>query len=179
MFIHKDITQKQIPVDKGSKDLDTICIRVGNEKYKQFILNSTYREHNGSTSGSDIIGAQQERLRRLVKHWDRLCRMNPDTMLNRNFSIEYLRWACDNYSLRSLVEILEDFTVGRSLIQMVSMPTRIEIYCNILKRSLIDHIYNPNQMKTKRHAVDPLGDSDHLRTRLGKVKQIIHEHMRM
>ena len=74
-----------------------------------------------------------------------------------------LNWDDENYNLKSLASVVQDFLLEESFFQLVKQFTRSEIVRgNNISSSCIDHVYCNSPSKCNTPRVEAAGDSDHL-----------------
>ena len=83
-----------------------------------------------------------------------------------------LSWDDDNYNLRNLSSLVQDFLLEESFFQLIKQYKRSELVRgNVVSSSCIDHIYSNTPAKCDTPIVEAAGDSDHLAVLITKFSK--------
>ena len=151
--------------DNGSQnsDLPTISLEIGLGKEKHTIVNFFYREFTGGVSGLSDMNSQTERLQRQINIWKQLCLINKNFICLGYANICATKWNDESYHLSNLCNMVQNFMLETSCMQLVKGFTRSEVgQGGVVSRSCIDHCYTNNPDKVAAPELIAVGNSDHL-----------------
>ena len=132
-----------------------------------------YREWTSEVTGTKSEQEQEERLTRQVNLWKGLSAMNRDLIISGDANLCAKSWHNPDYYKKNLANIVMDFLLEESIVQLVEEFTRTELKGGNIEKGCIDHIYSNCPNKCSEISVLAAGNSDHLATILTKLSKEI------
>ena len=168
LYVKESMNVNVIKLAISDGDLPSISVEVAKSKEKKTNFNFFYREFTGLNGYSDI-DAQRDRLERQVNHWKQIFRSGRDVVLLGDSNLCATQWTEESYQNHEFVNIIQDFLLEESGVQLVKEYTRSQYVDGVLRRSIIDHCYSQTPEKIIGPFIDAVGNSDHLGVRVIKL----------
>ena len=175
VYVSEQVAAVRKPAADSDSDLPSITLDIGLGREKKTSVNLFYREYTGAVSRENSLVSQLDRFTRQIKQWRNLSDSNRDYVILGDTNICLMDDKNLDKNRSELFNILIDFMIEESAVQLIDNYTRSELVNNIVQRSCIDHIITNIPEKCSNPSIDPVGSSDHMSIEIKKFTRELRQ----
>ena len=146
VYVSQDVKCKQNPLPNGEHHLQSIWLELSFGHSRPHHVNYFYREWTNTVTGSKL--QQMSDLNQLVQGWRRsLAGTNIDFIAMGDMNLDAMTWLDPGYVHHNLANVVHNFLLTESCVQLTEQYTRTRMVNNIMQISCL-HKYPDKNIDT-------------------------------
>lgn len=153
-------------------DLPIISVAARKGAEVKTVFTFMYREYTGGIFGLRTMKSQADRLTRTLSTWADIDKSGLDHVIMGDMNLCFRKWTAPTDTQKQLIDKVKAAQMTLALEQMICNTTRTQKVLDVIKNSIIVHLYTNCSSRLTTSEVTPVGESDHLGLVVTKLTKV-------